>query len=49
MRVVSFNDPDGHTLELAHRVGSNDPVNLDVGKATDAERTAQRTPARQPT
>jgi catechol 2,3-dioxygenase-like lactoylglutathione lyase family enzyme len=49
MRVVSFSDPDGHTLELAHWVGGDDPTDLDVGKATDAERTAQRAVARQST
>jgi catechol 2,3-dioxygenase-like lactoylglutathione lyase family enzyme len=26
MRVVSFSDPDGHTLELAHWVGGSDPA-----------------------
>jgi catechol 2,3-dioxygenase-like lactoylglutathione lyase family enzyme len=42
MRVVSFTDPDGHTLELAHWVGGDDPSHIDPTKATDAERTAQR-------
>jgi catechol 2,3-dioxygenase-like lactoylglutathione lyase family enzyme len=49
MRVVSFSDPDGHMLELAHWVGGDDPTDLDVAGATDAERTAQRAVARQPT
>jgi catechol 2,3-dioxygenase-like lactoylglutathione lyase family enzyme len=42
MRVLSFTDPDGHTLELAHWVGGQDPSHIDAAKATDAERTAQR-------
>jgi catechol 2,3-dioxygenase-like lactoylglutathione lyase family enzyme len=42
MRVLSFTDPDGHTLELAHWVGGEDPTQLDATQATDAERTAQR-------
>jgi len=45
MRVVSFSDPDGHTLELAHWVGGGDPIDLDMAKATDAERAAQRAAA----
>jgi catechol 2,3-dioxygenase-like lactoylglutathione lyase family enzyme len=42
MRVLSFTDPDGHTLELAHWVDTEDPTQIDASKATDAERTAQR-------
>jgi catechol 2,3-dioxygenase-like lactoylglutathione lyase family enzyme len=42
MRVLSFTDPDGHALELAHWVGGEDPSQIDAAKATDAERTAQR-------
>lgn len=42
MRVLSFTDPDGHTLELAHWVGGEDPGQIDATAATDAERTAQR-------
>ena len=42
IRVLSFTDPDGHTLELAHWVGGEDPSQIDAAKATDAERTTQR-------
>lgn len=42
IRVLSFTDPDGHTLELAHWAGGEDPSQIDAGKATDAERTTQR-------
>jgi catechol 2,3-dioxygenase-like lactoylglutathione lyase family enzyme len=45
MRVLSFTDPDGHTLELAHWVGGDDPNQIDTTRATDAERTAQRSGA----
>jgi hypothetical protein len=49
MRVVSFSDPDGHTLELAHWVGGGDPTDLDMAIATDAERTTQVAAARKAT
>lgn len=42
MRVLSFTDPDGHTVELAHWGGGEDPPHIDPTTATDAERTAQR-------
>jgi len=42
MRVLSFTDPDGHTLELAHWVGGDDPSQIDATRASDAERSAQR-------
>jgi len=48
MRVLSFTDPDGHTLELAHWVGGDDPNQIDGTKATDAERAAQRAPSAPP-
>ena len=40
MRVLSFTDPDGHTLELAYWVGGSDPSDLDMSTATDAGRDA---------
>lgn len=40
MRVLSFTDPDGHALELAHWVGGSDPSDLDMSTATDAGRDA---------
>lgn len=46
MRVMSFTDLDGHTLELAHWVGGDEPIELDMAEATDAERTAQRAAGR---
>ena len=49
MRVLSFTDPDGHTLELAHWVGGQDPRHIDPTKATDAKRTAQRAASVHPT
>ena len=42
MRVLTFTDPDGHAIELAHWVGGVDPADLDMSRATDDERTAQR-------
>ncbi len=39
MRVLTFNDPDGHAVELAHWVGGVDPTDLDMSRATDDERT----------
>jgi catechol 2,3-dioxygenase-like lactoylglutathione lyase family enzyme len=42
MRVLTFNDPDEHSVEVAHWVGGVDPGGLDMSKATDDERTSQR-------
>jgi catechol 2,3-dioxygenase-like lactoylglutathione lyase family enzyme len=42
MRVLTFTDPDGHAVELAHWVGGVDPTDLDMSRATDDERTVQR-------
>jgi catechol 2,3-dioxygenase-like lactoylglutathione lyase family enzyme len=36
-RVLTFVDPDGHTVELAHWVGATDPSELDMSRATDEE------------
>jgi hypothetical protein len=36
-RVLTFVDPDGHTVELAHWVGATDPSELDTSRATDEE------------
>jgi hypothetical protein len=44
MRVLSFTDPDGHLLELAHWVGGTDPGDLDMSRASDEQRNAQRDP-----
>ncbi len=35
MRVLTFTDPDGHTVELAHWVGGADPASLDMSQASD--------------
>ena len=43
MRVLTFTDPDGHSLELAHWVGGRDPSEVDMSTASDGERSAQRT------
>lgn len=42
MRVLTFTDPDGHAVELAHWVGGVDPGDLDMTRATDDEWTALR-------
>ena len=42
MRVLTFVDPDGHSVELAHWVGANDPAELDMARATDEEIIARR-------
>ena len=42
MRVLTFTDPDGHAVELAHWVGGVDPTDLDMSRATDDDRTSQR-------
>jgi hypothetical protein len=35
LRVLTFTDPDGHTAELGHWVGGNDPSSLDMSRASD--------------
>ena len=45
MRVLTFTDPDGQSVELAHWVGARDPGEIDMSTASDEERTAQRTAA----
>lgn len=45
MRVLTFTDPDGHSVELAHWVGGRGPDGIDMSTASDDERTAQRTAA----
>jgi hypothetical protein len=45
MRVLTFTDPDGHAVELAHWVGGFDPSEIDASMATDEERSAQRVTA----
>jgi hypothetical protein len=42
MRVLTFTDPDGHPVELAHWVGGRHPGEIDMSSATDEERAAQR-------
>lgn len=37
VRVLTFTDPDGHTVELAHWVGGADPASLDMSQASDDE------------
>jgi catechol 2,3-dioxygenase-like lactoylglutathione lyase family enzyme len=45
MRVLTFRDPDGHSVELAHWIGGRGPGEIDMSAADDEERTAQRTAA----
>jgi catechol 2,3-dioxygenase-like lactoylglutathione lyase family enzyme len=45
MRVLTFTDPDGHSIELAHWIGGRDPSEIDASTATDEERRAQRAAA----
>jgi hypothetical protein len=40
--VVTFDDPDGHSVELAHWVWVADPADLDMSGATDDEIIARR-------
>lgn len=40
MQVLSFTDPDGHVLELAHWVGGPGPSGLDMSRAADTARGA---------
>jgi catechol 2,3-dioxygenase-like lactoylglutathione lyase family enzyme len=42
MRVLTFRDPDGHSIEVAHWVGGIDPSEINMSTATDEQRTAQR-------
>lgn len=45
MRVLTFTDPDGHAVELAHWVGGRGPSEVDASTASDEERRAQRAAA----
>lgn len=45
LRVLTFADPDGHIVELAHWVGATDPAELDMARATDEEIVAHRAAA----
>ena len=45
LRVLTFTDPDGHSVELAHWVGATDPEELDMARATDEELIARRAAA----
>jgi hypothetical protein len=42
MRVLTFTDPDGHTVELAHWVGGSYPSSLDMSRASDDELIRRR-------
>lgn len=42
LRVLTFTDPDGHSIELAHWVGSSDPGELNMARATDDAIVAAR-------
>jgi hypothetical protein len=42
MRVLTFTDPDGHKLELAHWVGGNDPEAIDMSRASDDQLIRRR-------
>ena len=45
LRVLTFTDPDGHSVELAHWVGATDPEELNMARATDEEIIARRAAA----
>jgi hypothetical protein len=45
LRVLTFTDPDGHSVELVHWVGASDPEELDMARATDEEIIARRAAA----
>jgi catechol 2,3-dioxygenase-like lactoylglutathione lyase family enzyme len=45
VRVLTFTDPDGHAVELAHWVGGTDPARLDMSRASDDELIARRATA----
>ncbi len=45
VRVLTFTDPDGHTVELAHWVGDGDPGELDMSRASDDELIHRRATA----
>jgi catechol 2,3-dioxygenase-like lactoylglutathione lyase family enzyme len=45
LRVLTFIDPDGHSVELAQWVGTTDPEELDMTRATDEEIIAHRAAA----
>jgi catechol 2,3-dioxygenase-like lactoylglutathione lyase family enzyme len=47
-RVLSFQDPDGHVVELADWVGGASPLEIDSARATDDELIARRTQTRRP-
>ena len=47
LRVLTFMDPDGHSVELAHWAGASDPEQLDMARATDEEILARREAATQ--
>jgi catechol 2,3-dioxygenase-like lactoylglutathione lyase family enzyme len=51
VRVLTFTDPDGHAVELAHWVGGTHPGGLDMSRASDDQLTARRAAraARDPT
>ena len=42
LRVLTFTDPDGHTVELAHWVGGADPASLDMSQASDDALTTRQ-------
>ena len=37
MKVLTFTDPDGLEVEVAHWVGGSDPAKIDMARATDEE------------
>lgn len=45
VRVLTFTDPDGHPVELAHWVDGTDPAGLDMSRASDDELIARRADA----
>jgi hypothetical protein len=42
LRVLTFTDPDGHSVELAHWLGATEPEELDMTRAIDQEIIAHR-------
>ena len=47
VRVLTFTDPDGHAVELAHWIGATDPMEVDMTRASDDRLIASRDRLRQ--
>ena len=45
MKVLTFTDPDGLEVEVAHWVGGSNPAEIDMTRATDEELFRRRAEA----